>query len=151
MRSTILLTRPAGFSSFMPNLSLSRPITCLGETFPRPIWATRSSTEWKESSFAMAESCSLLVILAMLMCTCSRAFSRKFFPRLMLSFFSWLFIHCLILVFARGVFTNSSQSLLGCCFEEVMISMISPFFNFDRRGTILPLTLAPMHFSPTSE
>ena len=43
--------------------------------------------------------------------------------------FIWLFIHCLILVFALDVLANSSQFFLGCCFGEVMMSTISPIFS----------------------
>ncbi len=150
-RPTIFPTRPGDLSSLIPSLGLRRPSTCLGEILPKPIWAIRSSTEWKENSFAIDSICSFFIILGNLRLSRSRALSRRVLPKVMLSPLSWFLIHCLIFVFARGVLTNSSQSLLGCCLGDVMISTVCPFLSWYLSGTILLLILAPMHFSPTSE
>ena len=53
--------------------------------------------------------------------------------------------------FARDVVTNESQSLLGRCLLDVMISMMSPLFSSFFIGTIRPLTFAPTVDWPTAE
>ena len=57
---------------------------------------------------------------------------------------------CLILLRARDVTTNDSQSRLGLWPGCVMISTMSPFCSRVRSGTILPLMSAPTHWWPTS-
>ena len=50
---------------------------------------------------------------------------------------------CLILLRARDVLTNASQSLLGWWPGWVMISTMSPLRSVERSGTMRPFTLAP--------
>ena len=63
----------------------------------------------------------------------------------MLRTFSCAWMKCLILLRAREVCTNVSQSRLGVCPLCVRISTISPLDNRVRNGTIRPLMRAPTH------
>ena len=60
--------------------------------------------------------------------------------------------NCWILLRARGLLTNVSQSRLGPAFGalEVKISTTSPLSSGDSSGTSRPLTRAPMQRWPTS-
>ncbi len=60
--------------------------------------------------------------------------------------------HCLILLRARALFTNASQSLLGPLsgFFDVNTSTTSPVVSGFSRGTSRPFTLAPIVRWPTS-
>src|SRR3989344_1575063 len=62
-----------------------------------------------------------------------------------------VFENCLILLFARCVFTNSSQSWLGALrFLSMTISTRSPFFNLVSKGNILSFMIAPVQWLPIS-
>ena len=80
------------------------------------------------------------------------ALSSESLPSSMASSRRSLLKCCRILVRARGLLTNPSQSCVGPEVSDfdVKISITSPLDSVDSSGTSLPLTLAPMHLCPTS-
>ena len=70
-------------------------------------------------------------------------------PSFAINFFS-SFKAFLIFDFATDVTTNLSQSFLGFCLFDVIISTWSPLLSWLLSATNLPLTFAPMHLSPIS-
>ncbi|HEU4881525.1 MAG TPA: hypothetical protein VFT45_04745, partial [Longimicrobium sp.] len=59
-------------------------------------------------------------------------------------------IHWRILLRARAVFTNASQSREGRCRASVRISTVSPLASSRVIGAMRPFTRAPTQCTPTS-
>src|SRR5436305_14392597 len=69
--------------------------------------------------------------------------SRYFWPMSIAFTRSLALMTCLILLRAREVLTNASQSLLGSWPGWVMISIISPLLSVVCSGPILPVVFVP--------
>src|SRR4030043_15621 len=137
--------RPSSSSPCCSSLSGGRifPIIWFAVTFPYPTAAMRSSTSLKLNSLATLANSPDLISLACWRSYFLSSFSKRSFPRV-IDFSHSSVLKCWrILVLAREVLANLSQSLLGFWFGDVIISTVSPLRNSYFRETILLFTFAP--------